>query len=74
MENIRQWWANAEKLLTHDQDKVIPAGNHMFKVNNKNIRTRYEICSKLALKIGIFIVNFEQVNAGWGIIRQNFAL
>ena len=46
----------------------------MFKVNNRNTRTRYEICSKLTIKIperrhwrrsGIFIVNFEQVNAGW---------
>ena len=27
-----------------------PAGNYMYKVNNRNIRTRCEICSKLAIK------------------------
>ena len=60
----------------------------MFKVNNKNTRTRCEICSKLTIKtperqhlrrsgvfivnfedvfylVLVFIVNFEQVNAGW---------
>ena len=44
-----------------------PDGNYMFKVNNRNSRTRCEICSKL-IKIperhqwhrsGIFIVNLE---------------
>ena len=44
-----------------------PDGNYMFKVNNKNIRTRCEICSKLTIKApkrrhwlrtGAFIVNF----------------
>ena len=28
----------------------IPAGNYMFKVNNRNTRTRCEICSKLVIK------------------------
>ena len=28
-----------------------PAGNYMFKVNNRNTRARCEICSKLAIKI-----------------------
>ena len=51
----------------------------MFKVNNKNTRTRSEICSKLTMKTPerrqsyisyltfffVFLVNFEQVNAGW---------
>ena len=51
----------------------------MFKVNNKNTRTRCEICSKLTTKTpklrhwrrsDVFIVitvNFEQVNANWNI-------
>ena len=30
--------------------KFIPTGNYMFKVNNRNTRTRCEICSKLAIK------------------------
>ena len=29
----------------------IPAGNYLPKVNNKNTRTRCEICSKLTIKI-----------------------
>ena len=28
----------------------IPAGNYMFKVNNRNTRTSCEICSKLTIK------------------------
>ena len=27
-----------------------PAGNYMFKVNNRNTRTKCEICSKLTIK------------------------
>ena len=43
----------------------------MFKVNNKNTRTRCEICSKLTIKTpercqwrrsGVFIVNFEHIS------------
>ena len=30
---------------------VFPADNYMFKVNNRNTRTRCEICSKLTIKI-----------------------
>ena len=42
----------------------------MFKVNNKNTRTRCETCSKLTIKTpgqrqwpssGVFIVNFEHI-------------
>ena len=49
----------------------IPAGNYMFKVNNRNTRTRREICSKLTIKIpegrqmrrsGTFILNFEHIS------------
>ena len=29
---------------------LFPAGNYMFKVNNRNIRTRCEICSKVTIK------------------------
>ena len=54
---------------------IFPAGNCMFKVNNRNTRTWCEICSKLTIKIpelwayftpcpSVSIVNFEQVNAG----------
>ena len=30
--------------------KNCPAGNYMFKVNNRNTRTKCEICSKLTIK------------------------
>ena len=30
--------------------KIYPNGNFMFKVNNRNTRARYEICSKLIIK------------------------
>ena len=48
-----------------------PAGTYMLKVNNRNNRTRYEICSKLTIKIserrqwrccGVFIINFEHIS------------
>ena len=47
------------------------------KVNNGNTKTMCEICSKLTIKAperpqwrcsGVFIVNFEQLNAGWGLL------
>ena len=50
-----------------------PAGDYMVKVNNRNTRTRCEICSKLTIKTpewrqwcqqrrsGVFIVNFEHI-------------
>ena len=64
---------------------MFPAGNYMFKVNNRNTRTRCEICSKLAIKIperrqrpyftpcsSVSIVNFQHVNAGWEIFPQAY--
>ena len=50
---------------------LFPSGNYMFIVNNRNTRTRCEICSKLTIKIperrhwrrsGVFIVNFEHIS------------
>ena len=47
---------------------ILPAGIYMLKVNNKNTRTRCEICSKLTINIperrrsGIFIVNSEYIS------------
>ena len=48
-----------------------PAGKYMFKFNSRTTRTRYEICSKLTIKIlercqwrrsGVFVVNFEHIS------------
>ena len=59
------------KLLSTCFEHHFPADNYMFKVNNRNNRTRCEICSKLTIKIlerrqwrrsGIFIANFEYIS------------
>ena len=48
-----------------------PAGNNMFKINDRNTRTRCEICSKLTIKTpewrrwhrsGVFNVSFEHIS------------
>ena len=53
---------------------TLPTNNCLFKVNNRNTRKRYEICSKLILLLtlniftpfpSVSIVNFEQVNVSW---------
>ena len=50
---------------------LLSTGNYMFKVNNRNTRTRCEICSKLTKKIskrrhwrrsGMFNFNFEHIS------------
>ena len=50
---------------------IDPAGNYIFNVNNRNTRTRCEICSKLTIetperrhwrRFGVFIVNFEHIS------------
>ena len=60
-------------------DSFCPTGIYLLKVTNRNTRTRCEISSKLTIKTpercqwtyftpcsNVSIVNFEQVNAGWG--------
>ena len=59
-----------------------PAGNYMFKVNNRNTRKRCEICSKLTIKTperrhhwhrsGVFIVNFEHISHCSSVSIVNF--
>ena len=38
------------------KSRMVLVGNYMFKVNNRNARTRCEICS------GVFTVNFEHIS------------
>ena len=49
----------------------IPAGIYLLKVNNRNTRTRCEICSKSTIKTpdqhywrrsGVFILKFEHIS------------
>ena len=55
-------WINKSWLYyntTESSTTAIPADNYIFKVNNRNTRTRCGICSKLTIKV--FIVNFEHI-------------
>ena len=54
----------------------------MFKVNNRNTRTRCEIRLKLAIKTperrywrlsGVFIVNFEYISHFFLVVQKNAA-
>ena len=53
-----------------------PAGNYMFKVNNKSTRARCEICSKLTIKtpeqcLGVVLVSLLlTLNIGIEVIRK----
>ena len=66
-----------EKQITNEFNNFLinvgpsPVGIYLLKVNNRNTRTRCEICSKLTIKtserrhwrrFGIFIVNFEHIS------------
>ena len=61
--------------LCRSCSSTVSAGICLFKVNDIGNRKIYEICSKLTLKtpertyfthfFSVFIVGFEQVNAGW---------
>ena len=42
--------SNFEIKMIRRLEKISPVGNYMFKVNNRNTRTRCEICSKLTIK------------------------
>ena len=43
-------------------DKHIPAGIYLLKVNNRNTRTRCEMCSKLTIKLTVdFIFDFSHL-------------
>ena len=46
-------------------DCNFPAGIFLFKVNNGNIRTTYEICSMLPIKTTDDVNNLDHANAGW---------
>ena len=56
--------------ITLENLKTFPAGIYLFKVNNRNTRTRSETCSKLTIKktlewcrrSGAFFVNFEHIS------------
>ena len=62
---IRRFTGMSQYRKTGDIVENYPAGNYLFKVNGRNIRTRYEICSKVTHCSSVSIVNFEHLIAGW---------
>ena len=65
---------NENSVLTR---KNTPVGIYFLKVNNRNTKTKCEICSKLTIKIterrrsNVSIVNFGHVNADWRGVCYN---
>ena len=52
--NLALRWKIVQNLIfvyLFSPETAHPAGNYMFKVNNRNTRTRCEICSKLTIHI-----------------------
>ena len=49
-----------------NEKRIYPVGIYLLKVNNRNTRTRCEICSKLTSVVkrrsGVFIVNSEHIS------------
>ena len=68
--------------------RSIPTGNYMFKISNRNTRTRFEICSDLTIKTpewrhwrcsGVFIVKIEHISqlilvSLWRTLRGKYRL
>ena len=66
-------YAISNQNLQFDIAGLYPASNYMFKVNNRSNRAKCEICSKLSsVKLSVFIVHFEQVNAGWDSFNTGY--
>ena len=71
---LDSWVSILDSLFFHFgrflHETPFPAGIYLLKVNNRNTRTRCEICSKLTINIpercdwprsGVLIVNFEHI-------------
>ena len=65
-----EWFLYEMYHWAENENELYPAGNYMFKINNRNTKTRCEICSNLTLKTpeqrqlgrsGFFFVNFEHL-------------
>ena len=68
--------------------RSIPTGNYMFKISNRNTRTRFEICSDLTIKTpewrhwrrsGVFILKIEHISqlilvSLWRTLRGKYRL
>ena len=47
---VMNTWCNDISLWVYKRWNHVPAGIYLLKVNNRNTRTRCEICSKLTIK------------------------
>ena len=65
-----EWENSTEQLWAVSSESLIPASIYLFNVNNANIRTMCEICSKLTIKLPqrrqcrsyVFNIYFEQIS------------
>ena len=73
------WYVDKIQLCKRYNYELLPADNFMFEVNNRNTRIRWEICSKLTIKIPeqrhwrcsiVFIVNFKYFTSCSGSLVQ----
>ena len=73
-------WIFNEVLMSISNLRVVYShfGSYMFKLNNRNFRTRHEVCSKVAIKIinlailktnSAFVINFEHVSQFVSIVK-----
>ena len=62
-------WKKLRNLKDSDETIIVNSANiYLLKVNNRNTRTRCEICSNLTIKTlerRVSIVNFRHVIVGW---------
>ena len=71
MGKLKKYYINSNYILVCPENlrfpRIYPAGIYLLKVNNRNTRTRFEICSKLTIKTperrhwvgNPFLVNFS---------------
>ena len=71
VENLAKKFGNFLALVATKQLFMNPVGIYLLKVNHRDARTRYGICSKLTIKTperrqwrccGVFTVNFEHIS------------
>ena len=63
------------KASTSEDTKGYPIGVYMFKVNNRNTRTRCEICSKLAMfKVMFLMISFCHIKTFCEVQFTKFVL
>ena len=52
-------WVNAYR------GREYPTNIYLLQVNNRNTKKKCEVSSNLTPFLGVYVVNFEQLNVGW---------